>query len=199
MTTETIVRARLEQVERHVRLENLHDLDAVMGTFGDDASYDDEPWNEHHHGRDAVRSYYESLMRAVPDLHIDVRGRHVAADVVVLECEITGTHEGVWHGLPGTGRPIALPLCGIYTFVGDGAELAGERIYYDRATALEQVGVFHDPESTLGRVMTVLTHPISMGRVAIHMARGARGGLHARRSYRRSRVSACTQRRALAR
>ena len=114
----------------------------------------------------------------------------------MLECEITGTHEGVWHGLPGTGRPTALPLCGIYTFVGDGAELAGERIYYDRATALEQVGVFHDPESTLGRVMTVLTHPISMGRVVIHMAENR--GCTAT-SFRRSWVSACTQRRERAR
>jgi steroid delta-isomerase-like uncharacterized protein len=177
MTSETIVQARLEQVARHVEHENLHDLDAVMDTFGPDASYDDEPWDEHPRGRDAVRSYYEDLLRAVPDLHIEVLKQHVSGDVVVLECEITGTHDGVWHGLPATGRPVKLPLCGVYTFAEDSYEIAGERIYYDRATALEQVGVFFDPESKLGRVVTALTHPVSMGRVAIRMARDrSKGG-----------------------
>src|SRR6476659_1679360 len=171
MTTDTTLQqARLEQVERHVALENLHDLDAVMDTFGADAAYDDEPWEEHPRGPDAVRGHYEALLGAVPDLHIEVLSRYAAGDVVVLECEITGTHEGIWHGLPATGRPIKLPLCAIYTFTDDAATLAGERIYYDRATALEQVGVFHDPESTLGRVVTAITHPISMGRVALRMA-----------------------------
>ena len=175
MTNDTTVQARLEQVERHVARENLHDLDAVMDTFGADAAYDDEPWDEHPRGRDAVRRHYEDLLGAVPDLHIDVQSRYAAGDVVVLECEITGTHGGPWHGLPATGRPVKLPLCAIYTFTDDGAALAGERIYYDRATALEQLGVFHDPESTLGRVLTAITHPVSMGRVALRMARGDRG------------------------
>jgi steroid delta-isomerase-like uncharacterized protein len=177
MMSETIVQARLEQVARHVELENLHDLDAVMDTFGPEASYDDEPWDEHPRGRDAVRSYYQGLLRAVPDLHIEVLSRHVSGDAIVLECEITGTHGGPWHGLPATGRPVRVPLCGVYTFSDDGYEIAGERIYYDRATALEQLGVLFDPESTLGRVVTALTHPVSMGRVAFRLARNkSKGG-----------------------
>jgi len=174
MTDGTLLQARVEQVERHVALENVHDLEAVMDTFGDDACYDDEPWNEHPRGREAVRRYYEELLRALPDLHIDVSNRYTDGEGVVLECMITGTHEGTWHGLPGTGRSVRLPLCAIYTFGNDSAELVGERIYYDRATALQQVGVFHDPESTSGRILTVLTHPISMGRLAIHTLRNKR-------------------------
>jgi hypothetical protein len=30
-----------------IRLENDHDLQGVLGTFGDAARYDDEPWGEH--------------------------------------------------------------------------------------------------------------------------------------------------------
>ena len=85
------------------------------------------PVADHPRGRDAVRSYYEDLLRAVPDLHIEVLKQHVSGDVVVLECEITGTHDGVWHGLPATGRPVKLPLCGVYTFAEDSYEIAGER------------------------------------------------------------------------
>ena len=163
MTIEALKAERVETVDRHVSLENLHDLDAVMDTFGTRASYDDEPWDEHHRDRDGVRAYYEQLLRAVPDLHIEPHRRHVADDIVMLECTITGTHEGTWHGLPATGRRLTLPLCGVYTFDG-GAKLAGERIYYDRATVLRQVGVFHDPESRLGRVTTAAVHPLTMAR-----------------------------------
>ncbi|HXY93879.1 MAG TPA: ester cyclase [Acidimicrobiia bacterium] len=181
MSTNTQKTGHLQHVERHVAFENLHDLDAVMDTFGPDASYDDEPWHEHHRGRDGVRSYYEQLLRAVPDLHIEPHRHHVTDDAVVLECTITGTHEGTWHGLPPTGRRISLPLCGVYTFDEDG-RLSGERIYYDRADVLRQVGVFHDPESVRGRVTTALLHPVTMTRIAIRSARrsapGARLGTH---------------------
>ena len=168
--SDTLRSQRLQQVERHVGFENAHDLDAVMATFGAVASYHDEPWAEHCLGRDAVRAYYDQLISAVPDLHIDPHGPHLADDVVVLECTITGTHQGPWHGLPATGRPISIPLCGVYTF-DDGAQIAGERIYYDRAMVLQQLGVFHDPEGWMGRITTALLHPVTMSRVAARMVR----------------------------
>ena len=58
--------ARIAIVEQHVRLENAHDLEGVLGTFGDTARYDDEPWGEHFNGRDGVRQFYEQLMKALP-------------------------------------------------------------------------------------------------------------------------------------
>ncbi len=140
-----------------------------MDTFGEHASYDDEPWGEHYRGRRDVRAYYAQLMAAVPDLHIEPHARQITDDAIVLECTITGTHLGTWHGLPGTGRAVALPLCGIYTFDAEG-KLAGERIYYDRATVLQQVGMFHDPDSLLGRLATALTHPITMARIVARSA-----------------------------
>ena len=109
-------------------------------------------------------------MVAVPDLHIDPHGPHVADDVVVLECTITGTHLGPWHGLPATGRPVSIPLCGVYTFDG-GTAIAGERIYYDRAMVLEQLGVFYSPESSMGRVTTAVLHPVTMSKVAARRVR----------------------------
>jgi steroid delta-isomerase-like uncharacterized protein len=170
MASDPVRTDRLRQVERHVGFENAHDLDAIMETFGADASYHDEPWNEHCLGRDAVRDYYTQLIAAVPDLHIDPHGPHVADDVVVLECTITGTHLGPWHGLPATGRPVSIPLCGVYTF-DHGAAIAGERIYYDRAMVLEQLGVFYNPESSMGRVTTAVLHPVTMSKVAARMVR----------------------------
>lgn len=153
--------ARLALVEEHVRLENRHDLDGIMGTFGAGARYDEEPWGDHHVGYSAVRAYYDGLLRAMPDLDIDVRGRHAAEDAVVLEVTISGHHLGTWRGLPPTGRSVRFPLCGIFTFDG-GDRLAGEKIYYDRATVLRQLGVFHEPDGMVGRLEAVVMHPLTI-------------------------------------
>jgi steroid delta-isomerase-like uncharacterized protein len=153
--------ARLKLVEEHVRHENDHNLEAIMATFGATAHYDDEPWDAHYVGRDAVRAFYAGLLRALPGLRIDVQHRHASDTAVVLEVVIRGRHLGHWRGLPPTGAQIELPLCGIFTF-DDDERLAGERIYYDRATLLRQLGVFHEPERALGRINTLLTHPVTM-------------------------------------
>lgn len=150
--------ARLAVVEEHVRLENAHDLEGILRTFGSTARYDDEAWGEHFEGSSGVRSFYEQLMAALPDLLIDVQRRHLTDDSIVLEVIIRGTHLGPWRGLPATGRKLEIPLCGVYTFDADD-RLAGEKIYYDRGTALRQLGVFHEPESLLGRAFILLTHP----------------------------------------
>jgi steroid delta-isomerase-like uncharacterized protein len=155
--------ARLAIVEEHVRLENAHDLDGIMGTFGADARYDDEPWSEHHLGRDQVRSYYETMLKAAPDLKIDIQKHHVTDDAVLLEVVISGTHRGPWRGLPPTGRHIEFPLCGVFTFGADD-KLAGERIYYDRATVLRQLGIFREPTTLAGKILTPLAHPITVTR-----------------------------------
>ncbi len=48
MATSSLVKDRRAEwiaiVERHLQLENAHDLEGVLGTFGDSARYDDEPW-----------------------------------------------------------------------------------------------------------------------------------------------------------
>jgi steroid delta-isomerase-like uncharacterized protein len=162
---------RMALVEEHVRCENAHDLDGVLATFGAYARYDDEPWNEHHEGSDGVRRFYSELMSAVPDLTIEIVQRHVTSESIVLEVVIRGTHLGAWRGLPATGRKLAIPLCGIYTF-DENDRLAGERIYYDRATTLRQLGVFHEPQTTLGDLTVLLTHPWTLAKAYARKLRG---------------------------
>lgn len=153
--------ARIALVEQHVRLENAHDLDGVLGTFGEAAHYDDEAWGEHYQGATGVREFYAQLMKALPDLEIQVVRRHATEEAIVLEVMIRGTQLGPWRGLPATGRRVEIPLCGVYTF-DEQDRLAGERIYYDRASVLRQLGVFHEPQEILGRFTTLLTHPVTI-------------------------------------
>jgi steroid delta-isomerase-like uncharacterized protein len=132
-----------------------------MRTFGADARYDDEPWTDHRVGRAGVEAYYTDLLRALPDLSITVERRYATLDAIVVEVRIRGRHRGTWRGLPATGRAVDVPLCGIYTFGPDGL-LASERIYYDRATVLRQLGVFRDPTTFAGRLGTILAHPLTI-------------------------------------
>jgi len=157
------IQARIVVVDEHIRCENRHDLDGLMATFGTDARYDDEPWGDHRTGRDGVRSYYTELMRALPDLTIEVKNQHVASGGVVVEVTIRGTHLGPWRGLPATGRLIEFSLCGVYSFDAND-RLAGERIYYDRGVVLGQLGLFHEPSRGLGRMVTAFSHPMTIAR-----------------------------------
>jgi steroid delta-isomerase-like uncharacterized protein len=106
-----------------------------------------------------LRAAHEGL----PDLEIEVQCQHVTDDAVLVEVLIRGTHLGVWRGLPATGRRVEFPLCGVYTFDGDD-RLAGEKIYYDRGTVLRQLGLFHEPQSVLGQISTLVTHPTTVVR-----------------------------------
>jgi steroid delta-isomerase-like uncharacterized protein len=152
---------RIALVEQHIRLENQHDLAGVLGTFGENAHYDDEAWGEHYKGLPGVRTFYEQLMTALPNLEIAVEHRHVTDDAILVEVTIRGTHLGEWRGLPATGRKIEIPLCGVYTF-DENDRLAGEKIYYDRATVLRQMGIFHEPQTATGMLAIFVTHPITI-------------------------------------
>jgi steroid delta-isomerase-like uncharacterized protein len=156
-------------VEEHVTRENEHNLDGIMDTFGEKARYDDEGWGAHYQGRQEVREFYAQMLQAMPDLNIDIRRRHASEDAIIVEVVIRGRHLGTWRGLHATGRQMEFPLCGIFTF-DEGNRVAGEKIYYDRATPLGQLGVFHDPESLRGRITTALTHPVTMARIVARKA-----------------------------
>jgi len=155
--------ARLAIVKQHIQCENRHDLNELMTTFGQNAHYDDVPWGDYRKGLEGVRAYYNEMINALPDLSIEVEHQHIASDTVVVEVIIQGTHQGAWRGLPATGRSLKFQLCGIYTF--DNADrISGERIYYDRSAVLGQLGLFHEPVRGLGRVVTALSHPITISR-----------------------------------
>jgi steroid delta-isomerase-like uncharacterized protein len=160
---------RIAAIEEHVRQENRHDLDGLLSTFGGHATYEDGPWGERHEGLAAVREYYAGLFRAAPDLHIEVKNRYVSDDAIVLEVLITGTHVGAWRGLPPTGRKLEFPLCAVFTF-DENDRMLGERIYYDRATVLRQLGVLSEPTTLGGRLGMLLLHPATVVGAGIRSA-----------------------------
>ncbi len=135
---ESRISARLKVVEEHIRTENNHDLNGIMATFGETPYFVLN--NEHHNGHEAVHAFYAELLQGFPDLHIEVKQRHVGDEAIVLEVVIHGTHTGTWRGIPAAGRAVEFPLCAIFPF-DERDKLMGERIYFDSALMLQQLGV----------------------------------------------------------
>ena len=82
--------------------------------------------------------YYRTTRTAFPDQrHDDVR-LHVADDAVIAEFDLLGTNLGEFYGLEPTGKAFRVPIVAIFTFDGDG--ITNERIYFDTASLLAQIG-----------------------------------------------------------
>ena len=47
----------------------------------------------------------------------------------------------------------------------------GERIYYDRASVLRQLGLFREPTTPAGKFLTPLAHPITIARALLRPRR----------------------------
>jgi steroid delta-isomerase-like uncharacterized protein len=138
--TDAHIAARLAAVDEHVRAEISHDLDSLVATFGDRPFWDDRASNERHLGRNGVRTYYAELFAGFPDFGFDVERRHVAADAVILEVTVRGTHTGTWKGIAATGRRVEFPVCAVFTF-DETDRIEAETVYFDRMTVLSQLGV----------------------------------------------------------
>ena len=158
--------ARLKLIEEHVQAEIDNDMDRIMATWGKSPWFDDVAWEEQWSGRDGIRTHYEELLGAFPDLDIETKASHVTDEVVILEVVVTGTHEGQWRELPPLGRRMESRVCAIYTFDDEGL-LELERTYYDKGIVLEQLGIFHDPRRPTGRVIAVLTPPFAIAKAFI--------------------------------
>ena len=130
--------ARIKAVQNHFRIENTHDLDAVMETFGNTCSFLAN--HERHEGREAVRAFYGEFFRGFPDLRFEITGLHVGDEAIPVEMVLSGTHLGPWFGIAPTGRRFELPACAVFIFDEDD-KIAGERGYFDSALLLRQLGL----------------------------------------------------------
>ena len=142
-TDEQSLRERREAIVReHVDAENRQDVEATIATF-DRPRY--EINGEPSDGEAAVRDLLQEMMTGFPDFHAEEGGKmHHADDAVIVEARVTGTHDGPFAGIPATGRRVDYPLVAIFDFEED--RLVCEKVYFDSATILGQIGVL--PEAT---------------------------------------------------
>jgi steroid delta-isomerase-like uncharacterized protein len=162
-------RSRRAVVREHMESENRHDFDTTMATFGH-PRYEIVPTGDVYDGEEEVSRYFAQTRAAFPDQRNELIAMHECDDSVVVEFDLKGTHLGAFRGLPATGRPFTCRTLAIFEFEGEG--IVCERVYFDLATILRQLGIAHDPLSLTGRVATVLNHPLTIGRAAVRQLIG---------------------------
>lgn len=155
---------RVQIVNKHMRLENAHDFAACIGEFGR-PRYEVMANGEVYDGAGRVDEFLSENRHAFPDFVFEPTRVSPTPDAVLVEGVFKGTHEGTWRGLPATGRHVSFPMCLIFEFEGE--VMVNERIYFDLGTPLRQLGVADDPNSLKGKLVTVLTHPVTITRALL--------------------------------
>lgn len=170
MAPNALLRRRRETIVReHMDSENRHEFDATLATFHH-PRYELVGTGEVYDGTEQVERYFEETRRAFPDQRNELLALHHAADAVLVEAVVRGTHTGPLRSLPPTGRTFELPILSIFIFDDD--QLVCERVYFDASTTLRQLGIARDPLSLGGRLQTLIGHPWTIGRGLIRRAIG---------------------------
>jgi steroid delta-isomerase-like uncharacterized protein len=89
-------------------------------------------------GTQALKQVWAVLLRAFPDLHVEVEDVIAEGDKLVCRNTVTGTHHGEFRGLPPTGKSVRYNEIFIFRFVdGRIAEIWG---VVDVLSQLRQLG-----------------------------------------------------------
>jgi carboxymethylenebutenolidase len=121
------------------------DVEATLATMVEDAYVNHMPVSTGGRGKDALRAFYrDDFIPSWPeDLQMAPVNRVVGEGQLVDELHLTFTHSKTmqWFlpNLAPTGRKIVVDVVVVVQFRGD--KLACERIYWDHAAVLRQVGL----------------------------------------------------------
>src|SRR5262245_45751905 len=133
------LRARREAVVReHMSSENRQDFTATLATFAH-PRYELIATGQVFDGEEAVRQYYAASRAAIPDQRNAIHAIRHADDAVVVEFDLMGTHRGPFLGAAPTGRAFTCRMLAMFLFEGD--RIVCERVYFDAATILGQLGI----------------------------------------------------------
>jgi steroid delta-isomerase-like uncharacterized protein len=131
---------RVAAVEEHMASENRHDFDATLATF-DHPRYELVATGQVHDGEDEVRAYFASSRGAFPDQRNEPIALHAAGDAVIAEFDLLGTHLGPLGPFEPTGRSFRCRMIAVFTFAEGSDRIVAERVYWDSATILHQLGL----------------------------------------------------------
>ena len=138
MIADDLRQRRLEIIREHMDTEVTQEFDRTLATFDGHPRYEIMPTGQVFDGDDEVMGYYRATRTAFPDQRHDNVRHHVADDSVIVEFDLLGTNLGEFYGLPPTGRAFRVPIIAVFFFDGD--RIVNERVYFDSASLVTQIG-----------------------------------------------------------
>ena len=120
-------------------LWNSGNLELLAQVYGDDTKRSDPNTPQPVHGTQPIADYIAEVRTGFPDFKIEIKQQVGEGDQVVSEWTCTGTHKGVYQGIPAAGRYVTVPGVSVNR-IQDG-KIVEEHAYFDRLGLLQQLGV----------------------------------------------------------
>jgi steroid delta-isomerase-like uncharacterized protein len=118
-------------------------IDEVL--HSDFVCYDPNSESGEIRGAETVKGEIEYFRNAVPDLTYTVEDQVAEGDKVVSRYTISGTHQGEFFGIPGSGKHIEISGINIDRFDESG-KLVEEWPEYDLLGAMQQMGAIAESQ-----------------------------------------------------
>ncbi len=133
------IQARREAiVNAHIKTEAVdHDVASTVATFRH-PRYEVPALAAIADGSDADNLLISAILAAFPDFYLHQKALYHSENAVVVEAVFGGTQNGVWAGIQPTGKPMEVQ--GVLIFVFERDDLVCEKVYFDHATVLRQLG-----------------------------------------------------------
>jgi steroid delta-isomerase-like uncharacterized protein len=131
-----VIKAFLEDVINQGRLERANDL--VKEDF-----VELDPLPGQVQGREGLKAVIRALRSAFPDMHWVVNEMVAEGQKVVTRFAWTGTHRGLFLGIPATGRSVEVK--GVVIDRLQDGKMADSRILMDTMGLVQQLGVIPGP------------------------------------------------------
>lgn len=120
-------------------LWNSGNLELLTQVYCDDTKRSDPNTPQPVHGTRPIGDYIAQVRTGFPDFKINIEQQIGEGDQVVSEWTCTGTHNGLFQGVPATGRSVTVHGMTLNRIQNN--RIVEERVYYDRLGLLQQLGV----------------------------------------------------------
>ena len=128
-----------QMLRTHMKAENAHQMEETLATLTPDCLFEDMALGQIFQGHAGAREYYQTWWDAFSTTAHPEHVYYTDQDFAIAEVHFHGTHTGSFLGIEPTGREVDIPIAIFVTF-REGL-MVGERMYWDVATLLRQIGV----------------------------------------------------------
>jgi steroid delta-isomerase-like uncharacterized protein len=137
----------------YINAWNKHDIDSVLATVAEQFVYDERPMtmSDVIRGRQAFREYLRGIFDLFPDLRIQVTSCESGSSLAMAESILWGPYAGRTVAPFGRGRQISARVACVFEVTG--GMLLHERLYWDRANTMRQLGL-------VPAIVSVATAPV---------------------------------------
>jgi len=128
-------------IVEHVEAENAIDAGRVLGTYSRvSPSFEDVAACTRCSGGEEIIAEYRNVWDGFPHLKRDITRWTFGDNSAVIEVIVSGSHEGLFRGVPASGREISLRGIAHFQFDSEG-RIEKETVYYDSLTLMRQLGI----------------------------------------------------------